>query len=125
MAYIVTDARVNAPYRYTEATGDIARYDTDENELAVNERGAPLEAFFVLGQGDLIYKDEADYNSLSDEEKSGASEILQVVNKRWLSDHTRLGSIKELEAKASAAKGRGGKKRPEPVAAESNNDENK
>lgn len=103
MAYIVTDARVNAPYRYTEATGDIARFDTDDNELAVNERGAPLEAFFVLGRGDLVYTDKADYNSLSDEDKSGASETLMVVNKRWLSDHTRLGSIKELEKKQKKA----------------------
>jgi hypothetical protein len=103
MAYRVTDARLNAPYRYTEATGDIARHDTADNELAVNERGAPLEAFFVLGQGDLVYTDEADYNSLSDEDKSSASEIIMVVNQRWLSDHKRLGSIKELESKTEEA----------------------
>lgn len=114
MAYRVKDARVNAPHRYTEATGDIARFDTEDNELAVNERGAPQEAFFVLGQGDLIYTDKADYDALSDEAKSKASETIMVVNKRWLADHTRLGSIEELEApkaeaEAPKAKGRGSK----------------
>lgn len=122
MAYRVEDARLNAPYRYTEATGDMARYDTPDNELAVNERGAPLEAFFVLGQGDLVYTDEADFNSLSDEDKSKASEIVMVVNTRWLNDQKKFGAIKELEVEkkaAAPAKGRGGKARPEPAAADS------
>src|SRR5215213_9399361 len=98
MAYRVKDERLIAPHRYTESTGAIADHSTSEDELAVNERGAPLEAFRIVGKGDILYQDEADYNSLSDEDKAGAGELLLTVNKRYLNEQESFGSIENLAA---------------------------
>jgi hypothetical protein len=98
MAYEVIMDRVVAPHRYTESTGAIADHSTPEEELAVNERGAPLEAFRVLSKGDILYTDDADLNSLSDEQKQKAGELLWVKNERYLNEHTKLNSLRKLEA---------------------------
>lgn len=97
MAYEVVMDRVVAPHRYTESTGAIADHSTPEEELAVNERGAPLEAFRVLGRGDILYQGEDDFNSLSDEQKQKAGELLFVRNQRYLNEHEKLGSLKKVE----------------------------
>lgn len=102
MAYVVVMDRVVAPHRYTESTGAIADHETPEMELAVNERGAPLEAFRVLGRGDVLYENAEDFNALSDEDKQRAGELLYVQNKRYLNEHEKLGSIAKLEAKRTA-----------------------
>lgn len=103
MAYRVADDRLIAPHRYTEATGAIADHNTAEDELAVNERGAPLEAFRVLGKGDILYRDEADLNSISDVDKAAAGELLMVKNERYLNEQKKFGAIKELAASSSSS----------------------
>jgi hypothetical protein len=96
-AYKVKMARVIAPHRYTEASGAVADADTPESELAVNERGAPKEAFRVMWANDILYSDAASRDSVSDEDKAKASELLYVPNQRFLEDHTRLGSLEKLD----------------------------
>jgi hypothetical protein len=97
-AYKVIMSRVIAPHRYTEATGSVADHETPENELAVNERGASKEAFRVMYEGDILYSDGASLDSVSDEDKARASELLYVANQKFLNEHARLGSLKKLGA---------------------------
>ncbi len=96
-AYRVAMARAMVPYRYLEADGSLADHNTPENAVAVNERGAPKEAFQVVGEGDILYTDAASYDKLTDEQKDTSDhEVFYIVNESYLGNHERLGTFEKL-----------------------------
>lgn len=110
-AYEVLQAYFLAPNYYKEMGGAIADHTTDEDDLAINERGRPEVAWNTVDRGAILYSDAETFDALTDDQKAAAT---YVPSEDVLAFQAKLGAIKELELEskqqAAPAKRSGGRK---------------
>ncbi len=72
--YSVVQEVLLFPYTYLESTGDEAKHDTAEEDLAVDERGNPKREYAAIkkSEGRLLYEDSTDWDKLTNAEKEKA-----------------------------------------------------
>lgn len=93
--YKLVQERVLVPYYYLASNGMEAKHDTDSNVLAVDERGNSKSAIATLErtQGRIIYQDQADFDSLSEEEQANA---FYTFDEAALNRYLDKGAIEEV-----------------------------
>lgn len=70
--YKVAADRVLLPYKYLADSGLPADHDTDDADLAVDERGRPKTSIATVRRGTFVYQTKADYGKLTDEQKGNS-----------------------------------------------------
>ena len=93
-SYKVVQRVFLAPSRHL-AGGGWADADTNEDLLAVDERGRPELVYRQLAEGDLVYSEPGDFDKLDEEQQQKAAyspdeAVLQVQQK--------LGALEEVDA---------------------------
>ncbi len=99
--YKVKEARALLPVRYMEAGGALADHNTDDNLLAVNQRGAAMEVYQPVAEGAVFYTDAASFEA-AQEEAGEDGIVYYVTNEQYVQSHVKLGTFKEVQVKKQA-----------------------